>query len=360
VIRTTLLAICCTLLASSAFADRIAYLRGTGAERAPQIVDEVTITAWNAATVTYRNKENRQFSVSARDVISIDRRGGSMSRDMAQAMDAMGRDAQAARAALRRVAEQGNALDKEQAQWLLAQLALEDAQADPARRPAAIAAVQGYTRAYAGGYFARDAWRSLSDLQRAARQVDAARETLRAMGQASAALVREAHQLTGELEASQGRWEPAIAAFRAAEQAAAGDRNAEYLARAWRAWSLKENKQGNEARALVDQITGDESFEDPESLEDELALAIAFPVLGDLLYEAGSVERAYDAYIKGAYYAWWSGASREGYCLGRAFLCARNLEATGEVWRGRREALHRALQQGFPRELRAIEQAARE
>jgi len=136
----------------------------------------------------------------------------------------------------------------------------------------------------------------------------------------------------------------------------------EYLAQAWEGWATAQ-KEGAEAaaRTLLEAVISEENFEDNTTLDDEIALSVAWPALGDIRYEAGDFAKAYDAYIKAGYYSWWTQGTREGYSIGRAYLCARKQEAAESReeakanWKQRRDKLRTALALGFPQELQRVE-----
>jgi hypothetical protein len=347
------LALMGVLLGGALHADRITYLATSGGKTDLKVEDRVTITAWSASKVDYETADKKKMSVAYKDVLSVDRAGGTMSQQLSDALNLVGQDPRGAIAELAAVAAGGSQLDKEEASFLRAQLLESESNADRSLRNEAIKAYDAYTKTWKSGYFARDAWRNLANLQPTA----AARTTLGNMARADASLARLGYQLLGELEMREGKWSDAISAFKSAQTAAKGEKelSAEYLAMAWEGWATLRNGNNAGAKSLLETVTEDPKLDDPSGTSDEIALGIAFRALGDAHFEGDGFQKAYDAYVKGAYYAWWTGASNEGYCLGRAYQCAKKLEGTDAKWKKRREKLRTALALGFPRVLAEVD-----
>lgn len=343
------LALMGVLLGGALHADRITYLATSGGKTELKVEDRVAITSWSASKVDYETADKKKLSVAYKDVVSVDRTGGTMSQQLSDALNLVGQDPRGAIAELAAVASGGNALDKEEATFLRAQLLESESNADRSLLSEAVKAYDGYTKTWKAGFFARDAYRSLANLQPTA----AARTTLGNMARADASLARLGNQLLGELEAREGKWAEAISAFKSAQTAAKGEKDlsAEYLAMAWEGWATLRNGNTAGAKTLLETVTEDPKLDDPSGTTDEIALGIAFRALGDAHFEGDGFQRAYDAYIKGAYYAWWTGGTTEGYCLGRAYQCTKKLEGTDAKWKKRREKLRTALALGFPRVL---------
>jgi tetratricopeptide (TPR) repeat protein len=345
------------LLAGSLAADRIAFIVGTGDERRIEHATNVRVTAWSAREVTYTGEDRRSNSIQHRNVFTLDRSGGSMSRELSRAIERIGADADAALELLAQVVESGSALDREEAGYWRLRILVDRAGASEAARNRAITEHQNYLRTYRAGYFAREVYTGLEELQRRAGRMDDARATLRSMSEAEGSMQRQAQQLLGELEAGAGNWQAAVTAFQAARNAATREQNksGQYLAQAWEGWCRQRGEMSG-ARELLQAIVEDRAFEDPFSDDDDFALAIAYLALGDLHFDRGDFESAYNAYIRGAYHNWWIQSPREAHCLVRAFQCASNLEDGEGEWRQRRVALRSALASNFPRELQRLEQ----
>lgn len=337
-------------------ADEIIYYKKTGNKREIASHSGVTVTAWSASKVDFKAADGKTGNVAALDIISVNRNYGSMSSDLQRAIEKVGSDPGAAKEALQRLSGTGTDLDKEEALYWLALAHVNDANAgeSPAN---ALSALSNYLRAKKNGFFARDAYRLSADLQRRTKKVADARSTLTAMISADPALAREGNQLLGELEYAEKRYAEATRAFQNAKAQATrdGNKNFEYLAAAWEGTALVANKNAAGARQLLEPIVADENFDDPLGFDDEVALAVAYPALGDAYYGTDQHEKAYDAYVKAGYYAWWVQGNNEGYCIGQAYLCARKLESKGEIWKKRKDKLRTVLAMGFPRELQRVD-----
>ncbi len=352
------------LLSGALFADSIIYIKSTGQSREQALIENVTITAWSASRVEYRGEGGRAQTVPAIDVVTINRTAPGMSNELSRAIENLAADPAAARESLARIASTGNALDKEEAAYWRARSLANESNGSAGNIAAAITELQNYLRAYKAGFFAREIYATQAELQQRAKRTADARATLKAMIAADAALVREGNQLLGQFELNEGKINDAITAFQAARAQAGRDRYkaGEYLAQAWEGWATAQ-KEGAEAaaRTLLAAVIADEKFEDNTTLDDEIALSVAWPALGDIRYEAGDFSKAYDAYIKAGYYSWWTQGTREGYSIGRAYLCARKQEAAESreeakaSWKARRDKLRTALALGFPQELQRVE-----
>jgi tetratricopeptide (TPR) repeat protein len=342
-----------------AAADRIAHVVGTGDNRRIETLRDITVTGWSAQEVQYRGAGGSTGSVQTRNVLTLERNRGSMNRGLSDAILLVGSEPEQALERLNAIIADSSisAIDREEAGFWRLQVYVERAGASGAALTAAIRESQGYLRQHRTGFFARDVNSALYNMQLRAGNASDARTTLRNMSEASPALRREANQWLGELEANAGNWEQALRAFQAARSAAQRDQNksGEYLAQAWEGWSLHRNGESSSARSTLETITADREFEDPFSSDGDVAMAIAFMALGDVHFDAGNFERAYNAYIRGAYHNFWIESPREGYCLAQAFTCARRLEGSDAKWRTRRESLRTALAVNFPRELQRVE-----
>lgn len=350
-----LLALC----AAGLYADRVMYIT-SGAEPSVVTARDATVTSWSASELRFRNAEGGSVTVDHRRVVSVDRTGGTMSDALGRAMSQMGTDPEGALATLQDVSRNAEGLDKEEATYRIAKLYDEAAAADESATARAVNAYDSYLDTYPDGYFAREAYRRLADFRLRAEQVDAARRTFRDMAGADASMRREANQWLGELEAGLGNWKPAINAFKSAKNAAGTDKIGQYLARAWEGLCTLKDGDADGAEALLQPIVDDDNFDDPISGDDEIVLAVAHRSLGDLHKAREDWSDAYDAYVKGAYYSWWTQGSNEGYCLAEAYVCAGRLESleddSSEVdWGDRRSKLRTALAVGYPRELRRVD-----
>lgn len=355
--QTAAVALFAVLLAGVARADTIIYNKQGPTGREQARLDKVTVTTWSAAKVEYRTEEGRPGTLASADVVTISRDAPGMSNELTRAIGLAGSDPQSAKAALARVASSGNALDKEEASYWVARIAVNEASTGEGAAGTAITECQNYLKSYKSGYFARDVYRSLGEVQQRAKRVADARNTYKAMAGADNALAREAYQLLGQLEAAEANWKDAISAFDQAKTRARseGYKAGEYLAQAWQGAVTAKNNDANAAKTLLEGVTGGETFEDATTFDDENALAVAYPALGDVLFGKEDFQKAYDAYIKAAYYAWWTGGTGEGRSIAGAFKCARKLETGNEMWKKRKDKLRTALLLGFPQDLQRAE-----
>lgn len=348
--------LCGTLLAGALHADRITFINRAASKVSIDNLGDVTVTGWNAKEVSYTTADKKTGTVARRLIVSLTRETSS-SAALTEAASLIGANPEEAAKQLASLTGTGSALDKEEAQYLLAMLWVKEMAGDAALGTNASRELAKYLQTYKAGYFAAQVYQEQAYMQRASKKNDDARRTYQAMIAADTSLARQGNQWLGELEAELGRWKEAIAAFAGAKTAATrdGDKNGEYLAMAWDGWCQLMNNNAAGARTTLEAVTGDDKFDDPASGDDEVALSVAYPALGDAYFEGGNFQKAYDAYIKGAYYAWWTSGNREGHCLGQAFLCAKKLESTDEKWKKRRESLRTVLAMGYPRELQRVE-----
>lgn len=343
-----------SLFSGALSADRITYWKSSGGKRAAETAEKVVVQGWNAREVTYRTADGKSVKVDTASVIAVMRtvgEGGSMGKELQDAMELGGKDATAAREALAAVASKGAGLDKEEALFRRAESFGGGSTAE------AIREYQAYTSAYKGGFFARDAWTTLADLQVDAGKAADARATLRAMIAADTALAQMGNQKLGELEVRARDLKAALAAFKAAEATAGDDRNAKYLAMACQGDVMQRSGDNNGAKDLLEKVTGDESFEDETSNSDERALGAAWPALAQVYYETGNFEKAYSAFVVGAYYVWWNQGSSEGFCLRQACICAKKLQSSDEKWKSRYDKLYATLTMGYPKEVQEVDKA---
>lgn len=350
--RLTFVMFMSALLAGALHADKVNYIVGSGDKAQVKYDDKAVVTSWTAAGIKFKGTDGKEVSVNYTDIISIDRRGGTMSTDLEYALDDASVDPLAAADGLLALSTAGTDLDRQEAAISRAQILEGESAADKNLAAEAIKAYNFYVTTWKAGYFAREAYRSLAGLQKIAD----ARTTLGKMIAADKVLEREGNQLLGQLEAEAGKWGDAIAAFKKAQTAAGTDVNNKYLAMAWEGWMTLKGGNAAGAKTLLETVINDPNFDDPNTSVDENALGIAYPALGDVHYESGAHQKAYDAYIKGAYYAWWTGGALEGHCLGQAYRCAKKLEGTDAAkWTPRKDKLRTALAVGFPRTLAEVE-----
>lgn len=354
--RIALVAFAAVGFAGGLFADVIVFWKGSGSSRQSDAARDVSVTAWNAKSVSYKAGD-KTGSVAVADLISLDRSGGTKSQDLADALDLLGSDPAAGMDALAGIVAKGNELDKEEAQYLRAQTCFNAAADQSNMLAQAIAEHDAYVKKYKAGYFARDMYTQLADLQYRARKDADARATLKAMAGADPVLARLGHQKLGELECRAGQWKAAIPAFKSANSAAGDDKTGKYVAMAWEGMATMKAGDAAAAKTLLELVTSDEGFDDESTTEDEAALAVAYPALGDAHFASGNFQKAYDSFVLAGYYQWWNGGNQEGYCLAQAYLCAKKLESTDEKWKQRADKLQQILAAGYPRELQRVSQA---
>jgi hypothetical protein len=354
--RLVLILLVASTFSGALLADRVTYWKVSGDKRTAESLDEVAVTAWNAKEVTCKPATGAVTKLETAQIISINRAdtGGSMGAELKDALDTAGRNAAAAKDALLAASSKGSEIDREEALFRRAELYEADARSGSGRADA-IRELQAYVSRYKAGFFARDAYTTLAEFQAAGGKVADARATLKAMIGADTALARLGNQKLGELEADAKDWKAALAAFKSAESAANGDRNARYLAMAWQGAVLQKSGDNNGAKDILEKVTGDDAFEDETSEEDESALGVAWPALAEALNAGGSLEKAYNAYVLGAYYVWWNQGTSEGYCLRQACICAKKLQSGDEKWKSRYEKLRSTLASGYPKELAEVD-----
>lgn len=352
----TALALFAIVFAGTLCADRITYLKRAGGKSTVETVDKATVTGWNAKAVSYKTDDGKTGTVDTASVISMTRIGGSMSPELAEAIELAASDPAAALGALSELASKGNDLDKEEASYRKAEINAAEARTSNKMSffNAAIADLSAYTNKYKAGYFSRDAYTTLADFQRRLKKPADARATLKGMIGADPSLSRLGNQKLGELECSQGDWAAALSALKAAESASGDDKNAKYMALAWQGLATLKKGDAAAARTMLETVTNDEAFQD-EGSEDEAALAVAYPALGDAYFAAGNFQKAYDAFVLAGYYVWWNGGEEEGRCLAMAYRCAKKLTGTDDKWKARAEKLKTALAIGYPKELQNAE-----
>ncbi len=351
------------LLAPALLADSIGYM----VNKSLQQENNVEITAWSWKQVDYTASiekadskgevkvEKVKKQVARKDVVTLSRtsEGGSMSESLFRALSELGNDPQAAVEALDEEARTAtSALNKEEAKFRIAGYFAANAN----RQSAKFAAdkLREYLTAYKDGYFIGEAYTLLGRMQMLGRDTEGARTTYKEMVRLGAPFDTKANQARGELELSLGKYDDALGAFRDAAKNAGTDKALKAKADAYASWALYANKKVDEAKGIAEPITKDESIDDANSIDDEAALAIAYRVLGDCLLESQTFERAYDAHMLAAYYAWWVGGTTEGYSLAQAYFAAKKLESTDEKFKARAEKLRTALEAGYPGELKRV------
>lgn len=361
---TRFLSVCAlALLAPALLADSIGYMVNKNLQQE----NNVEITAWSWKQVDYTatiektdskgdlKVEKVKKSVARKDVVTLTRssEGGSMSESLFRALSELGNDPQAAIEALDVEAKTATSpLNKEEARFRIAGYFAANAN----RQSAKFAAdkLREYLTAYKDGYFIGEAYTLLGRMQLLGRDNDGARATFKEMVRLGPPFDAKANQARGELELNLGKYEDALGAFRDAAKNAGADKALKAKADAYASWALYANKKVDEAKGIAEPITKDESINDEVSVDDEAALAIAYRVLGDCLLDSQTFERAYDAHMLAAYYAWWVGGTTEGYSLAQAYFAAKKLEGTDEKFKDRAEKLRTALEGGYPSELKRV------
>ena len=340
------------LLAASLSADNINFVK---ADKTIDSKTNVKIKSWSWAQVDWVSHDGKSSgSIKRRQLVSITRTrttSGTMGKELSSAIDQLGTDPAGAQETLLRVAGAGSALDKEEATFLLGVLAAQEA-TNRAGRAAAISGFSAYVKAYASGNFAKEAYTQLASLQRWNRDASGARRTLQKMVKVGLGLDVMGSQLLGELEFDQKKYAAAISAFKAAGKAAGNNKNLKYKANAWQGLSLLKKGDVASAKSVLEPIVADKDFEDPESNDDDLALAVAYPALGDIYFAQKTYAKAYDSYILGGFHAWWIGGTQEGYCLSQAWRCTKRLTTSGKKWTNREKKLKESLQTNYPSELK--------
>jgi tetratricopeptide (TPR) repeat protein len=350
------------LLAPVLLADSIGYMVNKNLQQE----NNVEITAWSWKQIDYTatveksdgkgdiKVEKVKKSVARKDVVTLSRssEGGSMSETLFRALSDLGNDPQAAVEALDEEARSGTPLNKEEAKFRIASYFAANANKQSAKF--AGDKLREYLTAFKDGYFIGEAYTLLGRMQILGRDTEGARTTYKEMVRLGPPFDAKANQARGELELSLGKYDDALGAFRDAAKNAGADKALKAKADAYASWALLANKKVDEARGIAEPITKDESIDDANSVDDEAALAIAYRVLGDCLLESQTFERAYDAHMLSAYYAWWVGGTTEGYSLAQSYFAAKKLESTDEKFKARAEKLRTALEAGYPGELKRV------
>lgn len=340
------------LLAPALLADSIGYL----AAKEIKWDNNVEITAWSWTKVDYTDA-GKAKTVARKDVVSITRSSdpGSMSAALSNAINNLASDPIAAKEQLEAESKSGTPLNKEEAKFRLASFDASNANS----RNAKVAAerLREYITAYKDGYFLNEAYTLLGRMQILGNDAVGARATYKEMTRLGSPYDAKAHQARGELElmVKPPNYDEALSAFRDASKAAGPDKSMKAKADAYAGWALAGLKKYEDAKALAEPITKDDSLEDANSVDDEAALAIAYRVLGDCLLEGSQAwEKGYDAHMLAAYYAWWVGGTTEGYSLAQAYFAAMKLQSTDEKFKERAEKLRSALESGYPAEFKRV------
>ncbi len=317
--------------------------------------NNVEITAWSWSKVDYTDA-GKAKTVARKDVVAITRSSdpGSMSSELSSAIGNLANDPQGAIEQLDAESKAGTPLNKEEAKFRLA--AFFAANANSKNAKLAADKLREYISAYKDGYFLGEAYTLLGRMNILGRDNEGARATYKEMARLGSPYDAKAHQARGELELLvAGKAEEALAAFRDASKAAGADKPLKAKADAYAAWALVALKKFDDAKALAEPITKDDSLEDGNSTDDEAALAIAYRVVGDCFIDGSQAfEKGYDAHMLAAYYAWWVGGTTEGYSLGQAYFAAMKLASTDEKFKTRAEKLRSALESGYPAEFKKV------
>lgn len=354
----------CALFASSLAADSITYLdkKSGDKKRETQNADGCTVTSWSATTVKYKDKAGKDVSIARRDVVSIDRAWGSMGPDLMEAIETAKSSVKDAVPLFDAAISSGKPLDAEEAMYLKAVAWEQSASTNSGDKANAVSAYKAYTQKFKGGYFAESAWEVLSKLQSKA---SARRSTLKSMASASPALKYKGNLLLGQLESQTGNWSASISAFKSAQSAGKAFKGSKLHATAWLGYATFKGGNANSAKPILESVVSDKKFEAGETSEHELALSIAYPALGDVYLASKEIkskdyENAYDAYMQGAFYCWWTRKkNEEGRSLGQAWYCTiqlkKELNSKTEKWKKLHEALKVTLNNGFPSQVTRIE-----
>lgn len=349
------------LLAPALLADSIGFL----VNKEIKTESNVEIKSWSWSKVEYiatvdkgdGKVEKVTKTAPRKDIVTLSRssEGGSMSAELFRALSDLGNDPEAAINALENEAKNGTPLNKEEAKFRIAGYFASNANA----RNAKVAAdrVRDYINSYKDGYFLGEAYTLLGRMCILGKDYDGARTTYKDMVRLGSPYDSKGHQARGELELLVvGNADAAVSAFRDASKAAGTDKALKAKADAYIAWALAAQSKWEEAKGIAEPITKDESIDDPNSVDDEAALGIAYFALAQALIEGGQTfEKGYDAAMLAAYYAWWVGGTTEGKALGLAYFAAKKLEGTDEKFKARAEKLRTALESGYPGVLRDID-----
>ncbi|MHC4841967.1 MAG: hypothetical protein ACYTDT_13600 [Planctomycetota bacterium] len=340
----------CAMFATSLAADSITYL---AKDRTTRTAENCSVTSWSASSVKYKGADGKDVTLARRDVLSIDRMYGTMGSDLMDAVETAKFSIDDAIIMFDAAIKNGNALDKEEASYLKAFTLEQSSATNKADRAHAVAAYKAYTSKHKAGYFAETAWEVLAGMQSG---VSAKRTTLTAMAKADSALSYKGNLLLGQLESSEGKWAAAKSAFKSAQSSAGAYKGSKHRATAWLGYVTYKGGDAAAAKSMLEPIVADKKFVDGEAAEHEMALAVAYPALGDIHLDSKTYAKAYDAYMQGAFYCWWVGnKTQEGFSLGQAWLCTKKLKSSGEKWEQLHGDLKQALSNGFPAQKARVE-----
>ncbi len=340
------------LLAPALMADTIGYYSA----KETKWDNNVEITAWSWSKVDYTDA-GKAKSVARKDVVSITRSTdpGSMSSALASAIASLASAPEDALSQLDTESKSGTPLNKEEAKFRLASYFAANANSRNAK--AAADKLREYITAYKDGYFLGDAYTLMGRMNILGNDAAGARATYKEMVRLGSPYDAKAHLARGELEMNVRPpvYEDALSAFRDASKAAGADKPLKAKADAYVGWALVALKKFDDAKAIAEPITKDESLDDPNSTDDEAALAVAYRVVGDCFIDgAQAYEKGYDAHMLAAYYAWWVGGTTEGHSLAQAYFAAMKLASTDDKFKQRSEKLRSALESGYPAEFKKV------
>lgn len=345
------------MLAPALAADEIRYRTGDKVNLATG-----SVTAWSWKEVSFRAGTNN-LKVMRKDLIAVTRtsENGSLSANLSRAQTAINQgDNNRARTLLETEARSGDAVNKEEAMYLLADIALLEAGQDARRRQAAIDRYRTYLNAYKEGYFAQEAYLTCARLLGQAGDGAGARQTYRTMISVGAGLDLAGAQALGEFEFSAKQWAAAVAAFRDAARFAGADKSARYKSNAWQARALAANKDAAGARTLLEEIVKDEAFVSTETPDRDQVLAEAYAVLGQVYFEQKSYEQAYDANMMAAFYAWWLQGKGEADFLALAWRCAKKNSVGADQWKTRADKIEAVLSASNPKKMKEARDAEKD
>ncbi|MCC6574359.1 MAG: hypothetical protein IT462_11265 [Planctomycetes bacterium] len=346
------LLLCGAVFAPALLADEVRFRTNEG------LVESVAceVTGWSWKEVQYKSAKG-SAKVARKDLVAVQRtsENGTLSDKLSAAQSAMATDLAKARTLLEGELKDASstAVNKEEATYLLADLALIEAGSDGRRRPTAIAAFKNYINSYKEGYFARQAYTSLAGLQRASKDVSGARETFKNMAKVGSGLDLIGSQLLGEFELDEKQWQAAVVAFKDAAKFAGSDKAARYKANAMQARALKGGGDTATAQSMLEEIKKDEFFNDPTTAEGDEVLSIVYGTLADILYDKKAYQEAYEACMTAAFYCWWLQSKGEGDFLAKAFVSARKTSVGADNWKTRGDKLEEVLAGSHSKELKA-------
>lgn len=345
----------CALLAPALMADEIRYRAGDRTEIAAGVV-----TAWSWKEVSYK-AAGSTGKVARKDLISVSRtsENGSLSANLSSALSAAANDPARAMMLLEREANSGDAVNKEDATYQIADLTWSTAQGDKRKLQAAVDKFKAYIAAYKDGYYADQAYVNCGMLQARLGDIAGARATYQAMIRVGSGLDLIGAMELGQLEFNAKQYGAAVNAFKDAAKAAGSDKTARYKANAWQAKALSANKDAAAARPLLEEIVKDSAFNDPTTPDGDEVMSLAYANLGTIYFDSKSFEQAYDACMMAAFYAWWLQGEGEGNFLALAWRAAKKSSVGADQWKTRADKLAEVLAAAHPKVWKDAQEAAK-